>query len=147
MPEIIVDPKDGASSAYGAELEMVTDVAAAVGPVLRARFPRASVIVREPPIVEAVALVFQFGDELHDATIEQQADMHNVMVAIRDTALRLFPTIPLVLELLRPPVAARWGFVAHVQPHPERIYPRLVTASAVLRPSHRGRAIAWLEGD
>lgn len=134
----------GVSSEYGAEMEMVTDIARAVGPVLRAKFSRVHIALREPPQVAATAMVVQLGDELHDLTVEQQAEMVKVMDVIRDSSKRLFPTVPLKLEILRPPVSPRWGFVAHVEPSERRIYPRIVKARAVTRPSNRGRAVAAL---
>lgn len=149
MTGLIFDPHAAESTQFGAEMEMVRDIATAITPALRAMLPRVDVRLRIPPEVPATAMTVQFGDELHNPTIEQQAEMKRVMDAIRVTSQRLFPTIPLVLEILRPPVSPRWGFVAHVQEDPYgqgRIYPRIVTARAVLRPSNRDRAIAALEG-
>lgn len=131
----------GTSSAYAARHEMMEDLAGALGPFLRDQLPRGvpvSASVSSPPV--PLAIVCHIGVERPDAMMD--AHVMAIMDAARKVASRVFPTLPLVFEVLRPP-ANRYGFVAHLgSDAPQPVYPRFVSAKARIHLAHGAHASA-----
>jgi|GEM_PF-4700364 len=128
------------SSDYAAQREMVGDLLTALLPIVRDTFAPIRILasVEEPPIVSQLGVMFMLNRDLGDTlSIEMQAKLTDVMDGAAKAAASAFPTIPLSFEYLRPPLAARHGFVAYVKDTaPKPVYPRLIRAKAVLRPTN-----------
>lgn len=121
-----------ASTDYDAQRAMLEDLATAMRPFLRDQLPsscRPVVAVTEPP--NPLAMVVHLGVE--ELPVVLEARLMQVMDAVKKVQERAFPTLPLVLEVLKPPLN-KYGFVAHLGENaPPPVYPRFVTAKAVAR--------------
>lgn len=122
MSEIIVDPKPSASSDYAAQLEILHDIRAAGLSVLRDIYPGEDIRgdVVEPPLAPQAAVVFHLMREPKAIPVELLAKREDVMVAIAKGVARLYPSVPMTLLKLDPPVAAQWGFVIHLNETAEK---------------------------
>ena len=136
----------GVSSPYAAQREMLTDVADGMRPFLRQELPascRPEVSITSPPA--ELAMVVHLGVE--ELPLPLEARLIEIMETTQRAAAKWFPTIPLTLEVLRPPLN-RYGFVAHLgQDAPEPVYPRIVAAKAHVRMNRsliRKGVLPWL---
>jgi hypothetical protein len=71
---------------------------------------------------------------------DQQTFMLDLMMALQTNLPKLFPSLPMEVERLIPPLHKAHGFVVHVMEGAQARrpgYPRVVSAKATVRPVHR----------
>lgn len=140
------------SSDYAARREMFDDIDRAVLPILRGTFPLAVVKTRVVNqgengaprmgvVVQLDGVPFRKA-ELHP---NKRAKLEEIMSGLQRGIADVFPSLPVKIEFLQPPLHDRWGFVVYTtEDVPAPVYPSIIRAKAVLRPSNYLRRLLGL---